>query len=801
MTDQPSNTSGQPEGAPQEQPKPKVDNSALRKQPVQPSVPRTENINPKPQHEEIPAAAQAGNTSASEKKGHDSDLPKEVSPPVSQLPKDGQAGQGAAKQPAAPAPAGAEKEKLIKKKKKKKENKKMFVLVSLFFIGLFVLFLLAFFLIYSVTDPENNPFIQLFGLEVEQWIPFLINLVSVFFGFLVLISFFVGLIGIFKVGMAPKENKAARKKGIAMTMLGSMFLIIFVVTWMFTYIWLDGKRGEYDTRPVEYIATQPEQVTGLTAPMIIKFDASLVASAVNPREKEILSYVWHFGDGERQTGQQVSHEYTRKGEIDGSYNVTLTVRYRDVKTGEEGSQDFHKTIVFDNEKVSASFVSDVETGPFPLDVTFDASESSDPDGAIIEYLWDFDGDGDFDDGAGEEVNYTFTQVGTYNVQLKVVDNSNDYAITERTIEVLESLEPRAVINVDDNEGKFYIDREYTFDASGSTSPSGAVTSYYWDVGDGTTATTRTFSHTFERLGSYTVLLEVEDLEKRTAQSSIEVEVIKPDSAPRALITPTPGFADSQGTYVEGVSPLTVSFSGASSSDPDGDIVDYNWDFDGDGNIDASGVDATHTYGAPGEYNAVLFVTDVAGNETSHRIQVRVEKQGLKARVTASELEGEVPLTITFDASSSSYPEGRIISYKWNFGDGTAARFDDSNISYEYDKVGEFYTTVEVKADDGSVDEAEVLINVRPVSVRACFTPTLTRGDAPLAVTFDTGCSTGTITQYTWKINGVTTPSSPQHKLTHTFENPGDYEVKLTVKDHQGVVDTFMETVKAETPEE
>ncbi|MBT6068997.1 PKD domain-containing protein [Candidatus Peregrinibacteria bacterium] len=769
--------------------------------PVQPTVPRTENISPAaPAREPLPSTAQVGNITMSEKKGHDSDLPKAVAATQPQ-PVQPQV-QPAPQVSAQPAPAAPNKQKLIAKKKKAAQSKKIFILVSLFVVGLLVLFLMAFFLIYSVTDPENNPFIQLFGLEVEQWIPFLINLVSVFFGLLVIASFFIGLIGIFKVGMAPKDNAMQRKKGIAMTMLGSMMLIIFIVTWMFTYVWLDAKRGEYTSlTPVEYIDTIPELVTGLTAPMVIRFSAESVDMAVNPREKEILSYLWHFGDGDRQTGREVSHEYLQKGEVDGSYNVALTVRYKDVKTGEEGVQDFYRTIVFDNEKVFAAFTASEESGPYPLDVTFNASESNDPDGAIIEYLWDFDGDGNFDDGAGKEVNYTFSQVGEYDVELKVVDNSNDYAITERTIKVLESLEPRAVINVDDDEGHFYVNKEYLFDASGSTSPSGAVTKYYWDIGDGTTATTRTFSHTFARTGMYTIFLEVEDLEKRTSQSSVEVEVKAPDSPPRAVIAPTPGYADTQGTYIEGVSPLSISFSAAESSDPDDDIIDYNWDFDGDGNMDGSGEVISHTYAVPGEYNTMLLITDAAGNQTSRSIQVKVDPQGLKARMSASKIEGEVPLVVTFDASSSSYPDGRIISYKWGFGDGSATRFDDSKISYEYNTVGEFTATVEVKADDGSLDEADVLVNVRPVSIRGCFTPSKSVGEVPLTVVFDTSCSTGTVTKYSWKIDGVTVVSSPPHKLTKTFDDPGTYEVEMTVKDHQGVVDTYVDEIMVEEVEE
>ncbi len=59
-------------------------------------------------------------------------------------------------------------------------------------------------------------------------------------------------------------------------------------------------------------------------------------------------------------------------------------------------------------------------------------------------------------------------------------------------------------------------------------------------------------------------------------------------------------------------PLTVSFNGSTSSDPEGGALTYEWDFTGDGTFDATGAVASHTYTTLGSYTARLRVTDPQG---------------------------------------------------------------------------------------------------------------------------------------------------------------------------------------------
>lgn len=85
-------------------------------------------------------------------------------------------------------------------------------------------------------------------------------------------------------------------------------------------------------------------------------------------------------------------------------------------------------------------------------------------------------------------------------------------------------------------------------------------------------------------------------------------------APLAIFIATP---------TTGEAPLIVSFDASGSSDPGGTISQYEWDFENDGTIDATGVTATHTYPAEGIYVAVLTVTDNTGLKSTFTLFITV----------------------------------------------------------------------------------------------------------------------------------------------------------------------------------
>jgi len=71
----------------------------------------------------------------------------------------------------------------------------------------------------------------------------------------------------------------------------------------------------------------------------------------------------------------------------------------------------------------------------------------------------------------------------------------------------------------------------------------------------------------------------------------------------------------------GPTPLTVQFSSQGSIDPDGTSITYEWDFDGDGTWDSTDANPTHTYNTAGTFDAVLRVTDQAGQTGSDTMRV------------------------------------------------------------------------------------------------------------------------------------------------------------------------------------
>jgi PKD repeat protein len=153
----------------------------------------------------------------------------------------------------------------------------------------------------------------------------------------------------------------------------------------------------------------------------------------------------------------------------------------------------------------------------------------------------------------------------------------------------------------------------TFNGTSSTTPNSSIVSYSWTFGDGSQATGETISHTFTTAGTYYTQLTVVDSQGLSDTASTPIVVI--GSAP-ANEKPIAVIADGTPSVDE---PLTFSFDGSQSSDPDGSITQYSWNF-GDGTT-GSGQSVLHTYSSAATYTVSLQVTDDRGETATTSTEI------------------------------------------------------------------------------------------------------------------------------------------------------------------------------------
>ncbi len=154
-----------------------------------------------------------------------------------------------------------------------------------------------------------------------------------------------------------------------------------------------------------------------------------------------------------------------------------------------------------------------EEGYVNQTITFDASESYDPDGIVKYYRWDFTNDLSWDTNWLDESTITnvYPNSGNYKVKLQVKDNEGVTNSTSAKITIL-FLEEDKVLPVAYANGPYsgVTNQNITFDASDSYDSDGIIVNYTWDFGDGTKNNDKITTHSYAKNGSYIVTLLVID---------------------------------------------------------------------------------------------------------------------------------------------------------------------------------------------------------------------------------------------------------------------------------------------------
>ncbi len=424
-------------------------------------------------------------------------------------------------------------------------------------------------------------------------------------------------------------------------------------------------------------------------------------------------------------------------------------------------------------------------------VTFDGSESSDPDGTIAKYTWDLDGNGSFetDTGTNPVATTSYPTARSIEARLRITDNDGNQSTTTRSLTV-QNRPPSASFAVEPAAPT--TNETVTYNAGTSNDPDGTVAKYEWDLdGNGSFETdsgtnpvaTTSFAAAVK---SQTVGLRVTDNESAVATTSKTFAVSSRPPVPSFTVSPSP--VDSG---------QSVSFDASASSDPDGTIAKYEWDLDGNGTYETNtGATATtsKSYATPGTFTLGLRTTDSDGVTATTTRPLVVNNRPPTASFTISANPASPNKAVTFNGSGSSDPDGTIAKYEWDLdGNGTYETNTGATATTSKSYATQGTVTVGLRVTDSNgatatTSKALSVLNQAPVP---SFTVTPSPANTRQTVTFNGSASAddGTIAKYEWDLDGngtYETNTGATATTSKAYTATATLTIGLKVTDNEGV---------------
>lgn len=300
---------------------------------------------------------------------------------------------------------------------------------------------------------------------------------------------------------------------------------------------------------------------------------------------EVSDWYWDFGDGTTSTEQNPSHHYGTAG----TYDATLYVK------GYDGclSDTFSFQVAINPSPEVDFVVDDICFG----NVSSFSNQTTISSGSVYAWQWDF-GVTPEAVSSVKDPTYFYDAEGEYTVNLVAVSDKGCVDSLSKTVKV--SAQPNANFSIAEREGcsPFCIEVE-----NSSTINSGSISTWYWDLGDGTTSAdkipTKCYSNTSNAPESYDITLVV------VSDEGCSDTMVKP-----AYVTvySQPIASFSADAFVLDVSDTKVNFTNTSSN-----ATSYSWDF-GDDSPTSNSLHATHDFPSHthGEYEVVLTVSNQIG---------------------------------------------------------------------------------------------------------------------------------------------------------------------------------------------
>ncbi|MFD5277259.1 PKD domain-containing protein [Pseudarthrobacter sp. NPDC058362] len=474
-----------------------------------------------------------------------------------------------------------------------------------------------------------------------------------------------------------------------------------------------------DAPPAPPTAAFTAETDGLT----VNVDGTASSDANGP----IAAYDWKFGDGATGTGVKASHTYAAGG----TYTIQLTVTDN---TGNKHSTTKAVTVTAPpaNKVPVASFTADVAD----LTASLDGSGSSDPDGTIAGYTWDF---GDSTTGTGATATHTYAEAGTYAVKLTVTDDDGATGAVTKSLTV--TAPAAGTVLAADAFGRSATGGWGTADTGGAWTVAGGNTNFAVNNGSGAAtlgAAGASRSAFLEDVSTAAfdgrITLSADKvangggmfaslLGRRVSSNDYRAKVkIAGNGAVSLYLTRVVNNAE---TTIAG--PLNISGLTMAASDP----LVLRLRLEGTGPTAVSGKvwrasgaepttwqltvnDSTAALQAAGAMGVVAYLS---GSATNAPVVMRFDDLSVtaggapvaNAAPVASFTSTVSGLSTSVDGSGSTDSDGTIAGYAWDFGDGSSGT--GSTASHAYAAAGTYSVTLTVTDDDGATSSV-----TQPVAV-------------------------------------------------------------------------------------
>lgn len=395
--------------------------------------------------------------------------------------------------------------------------------------------------------------------------------------------------------------------------------------------------------------------------LVVSFSSNVLST-----DNKTPTYFWDFGDNSTSTEKNPVHTYAKEG----TYNVVLKATSNDGTV----STSYSSQITVSQNITNTAPVAKFEYSANYLEVTFDASKSTDVDGDILGYTWLIDGK---KVSSSTKFSYTFPKDGSYTVVLE----ANDGLLSNTTTKTI-TVSSNNVIIEKPTVTFSCVTNTLNLSCENTTSAQeGSVSSYYWLVNDTKYAEGESLNYTANTSTNVTVKLVAKLADNTEVTSAVGTYTLADNETP---VNHKPVIE----SIVSAIDDKTVSFV-SSATDPDGDAITYTWDF-GDGSEIATGQNVTHTFAEYNKsYTVTLVVTDSKNaSATSSKVITLKEVIGpvLTADFQCTNAGLAVTCTPTEDAAEGS-------SFSWTLNNAEIG--SSSSLNYSFAAAGTYNLTLKV----------------------------------------------------------------------------------------------------------